>query len=348
MDIKKFGLYFLLFIIVLLAIKFYTIINVFFPSIATGFVLAYLFRPLYNFFLRIVRLRVIAGFMVLFLIFVLVLIPLTIIIIGVQSQVSSIFTPQTADNIIGAIKDLRVFINHHTGLNIPDRFIDSQIPKIATAAQNAIAFAGPKIIITITEFIIFTFVTFFIMYYVMINSKKVVEVFRDYFPLSYRNVDILLSEMGKKTKILLLGQLLIATIQGTLGAVGFFIFGLNGVFLWGIVMVIMSFIPLLGSVVVWLPASLYLISQGNLYSGLGLICWGAFVVGTIDNIIRPKLTSSLGEIHPVTVLLGVFIGLKEWGIIGLVLGPLIIAVLMSLIKMFREEYITGEQVDDEI
>ena len=91
MDIKKFGLYFLLFIIVLLAIKFYTIINVFFPSIATGFVLAYLFRPLYNFFLKIVRLKVIAGFMVLFLIFVLVLIPLTIIIIGVQNQISSIF-----------------------------------------------------------------------------------------------------------------------------------------------------------------------------------------------------------------------------------------------------------------
>jgi len=64
------------------------------------------------------------------------------------------------------------------------------------------------------------------------------------------------------------------------------------------------------------------------------------IIGTSDNIIRPKLTSSLGAIHPVTVLLGVFIGIKEWGIIGLVIGPLFITVLINLIKMFREEYLT--------
>ena len=81
-------------------------------------------------------------------------------------------------------------------------------------------------------------------------------------------------------------------------------------------------------------------AKGEYFNGIGLILWGFLIISSSDNIIRPKLTSSLGKIHPVTVLLGVFIGIKEWGLIGIVIGPIIISVLIILIKMFREEYLT--------
>ena len=347
MENRKFGFYFLLFIIVLLAIKFYTIIYVFFPSIATGFVLAYIFQTLYCLLIKIIRSRTIAGLSIILFIFILFLIPLTIIIFGVEEQVASLFTDETIDKLVIAVKDLRILIADKTGINISESFIEEQFPKISGAAQKVIAVGGPKIIMSIGQFVLFSFVTLFIMYYLMSNSAKVIETVHNYFPLSDKNVDILLDEMGKKTKVLLLSQLLIALIQGTVGAIGFLIFGVNGVFLWGIVMVIMSFIPFLGSFVVWLPASIYLIALGDYFNGIGLILWGVLAVGIIDDIVRPKLTSAIGRIHPVIVLLGIFIGLKEWGLIGLILGPLIIAVLLSLIKMFREEYLIESHVDEE-
>jgi predicted PurR-regulated permease PerM len=100
----------------------------------------------------------------------------------------------------------------------------------------------------------------------------------------------------------------------------------------------MSLIPFLGAMAVWFPAGLIELARHNYFSGVGIMLWGGLFVGIIDNLVRPKLTSSLGNIHPVTVLLGVFIGIKEWGLIGLVLGPLIITILLILIRMFREEY----------
>ena len=194
-------------------------------------------------------------------------------------------------------------------------------------------------IISITGYILYTFVTIFIMYYLLINSKLVIHTFKNYFPLSYENSHILLTEMGKDTKSLILGQLLIGIIQGSLGAMGFFICGIAGAILWGLVMAIMSFIPVLGSGIVWFPASMILLAKGQYYGSIGLFLWGSLIVSTSDNIIRPKLISSLGKLHPITVLLGVFIGIKEWGLIGIVIGPLIISVLLILIKMFREEYL---------
>jgi predicted PurR-regulated permease PerM len=211
--------------------------------------------------------------------------------------------------------------------------------KLITAAQSAITDLGPRMIFSITRFILLVFITFFILYYLLINSGRVITTFKDYFPISYANCNILLDEMGKRTKALILGQLLVAIVQGVLGGAGFFICGIPGAILWGLVMVIVSFIPFFGAGLVWFPASIIQLVGGHYYSGIGILLWGALIVSTIDNIIRPKLTSALGKIHPVTVLLGVFIGLKEWGFIGLVIGPLMISVLLILIRMFREEYI---------
>ena len=113
-------------------------------------------------------------------------------------------------------------------------------------------------------------------------------VFRDYFPLSYRNSDILLHEVSGQTRTLILGQLLIAMIQGAVGTLGFFIFGVGGALFWGMIMMILSFLPLLGSSIIWFPAVLMLLAKGRYIAAIGMFVWGVLVVGTSDNIIRPK------------------------------------------------------------
>jgi len=218
--------------------------------------------------------------------------------------------------------------------------------RISAITRAAITALGPKLLAGVTSFVLAAFLAMFLMYYLLVDSERVIVTFRHYFPLTDRNVNILLAEIASHTRALILGQLLIALIQGVLGAVGFLIFGIPGVILWGFVMTVLSFIPFLGSFLVWFPAGVIMLAHGNYFSGIGIMIWGSCLVGTIDNLIRPKLTSALGSIHPVTVLLGVFIGIKEWGFIGLVLGPIIISLLLILIRMFREEYIVEKKKED--
>ncbi len=344
MEIKKFGFYFLFIIIFLVAVKFYSIIYDFFPSIAAACVFAYLFRPMYAWLKLKTKHEHLAAFVVLGSIIFLVLIPLSIIILTVQKQMLVLFREETISSARVTLQTITGFIQDKIHFDMTQKFVDDYLnalgPKLITGAHNTLTFLGPRMIMSFTRSLLSIFIALFMMYYLLISSDSVVRTFRDYFPISMKNSKILLSQMGRDTKALIYGQLLIATMQGTLGSIGFLIFGVSGALFWGMIMIILSFLPFIGSAFIWLPAAVMLLAKGRFLAGIGLFFWGAFIVGTSDNIVRPKLTQALGELHPVTVLLGVFIGIKEWGAIGIVLGPLMISVLINLIKMFREEYIT--------
>jgi len=339
MEIKKFGLFFLLGIILVLAFKFYTIISGFIPAMASGCVLAYLFNPVYLYLRKITKRETFAASIITFIIIALILVPVTFIITTVQKQMHFVFTETTITSIQDIFKNIDTFLYDKAGIKISEEFTTEIYSRLISIAQETITAFGPKMIVNIAGFILFSFLAIFIMYYLLKNSEKVIHTFGIYFPLRYKNIDILLDEIGKKTKTLIFGQLLIAVIQGSVGALGFFLFGISGVLLWGLIMVIMSFLPVLGPAIIWFPAGIILLIKEEYFNGIGILLWGFIIISTIDNVIRPKLTSSLGQIHPVTVLLGVFIGLKEWGVIGLIIGPIFISILVILIKMFREEYI---------
>lgn len=340
MRIKQLSFYLLVLIVLALTVKLYLVSEVFLPSIATAVVLAYLTGPIYAFLLKYIKRQSLSALAVILFLVLLILVPAFLIIMAIQPQIMILFSPETlvtAQNLINAIQEFAA-TRLHIVLSISDVF-----PRLVPVIQNIITSIAPKLIFSITGFLLSAFLTFFLMYYLLINSAGVVAVLKHYFPLSTRNTDLLLDQMGSSTRSLILGHFLIALIQGTLGGIGFLIFGIPGALLWGSVMTVLSFIPLLGAFLVWFPAGVILVSTGNYFSGFGILAWGFLLVSTIDNILRPKLTSALGKIHPVTVLLGAFIGLNEWGFIGLVLGPLLITVLMLLICMFREEYIEEEQ-----
>ena len=342
MEIKKFGFYFLLFIILALTVKFYFIISEFLPAIATAFVFAYLFNPIYEYFLKITRRKSLSAFIIIFIIFALIFVPFMLLIFGLQKEISLFFNEETYNRIQNALTSLQNILYDQFSINISD-YIANIKSQLAGAVQSAVTVLGPKILFSISGFALSAFLTIFVMYYLLIYSGAVIATFKSYFPLSNANCDELLRDVSLHTRTLILGQLLIAILQGTLIGIGFLIFGISGPLLWGFVTVIMSFIPFLGSMVVWFPAGLIQLSQHHYFSGIGILLWGGLFVGNIDNVVRPKLISSLGNIHPVIVLLGIFIGLKEWGSIGLVLGPLIITVLLILIRMFREEYLEEDR-----
>jgi predicted PurR-regulated permease PerM len=181
-------------------------------------------------------------------------------------------------------------------------------------------------------------IMYFILYYLLVNEKNVIQGIHDYLPFDRPTVRQMFNELENNVKTNVLGQSLIAFIQGALVAVGFLIFGIPDALFWGVISFFMAFIPVLGTPLVWIPAGLIAISQGNTFGGVGLIIYGAVLVMNIDNVLRFFIARQLGDIHPLITILGVIFGVNFFGILGLVIGPLLISYFLVLIEAYKREY----------
>ena len=154
----------------------------------------------------------------------------------------------------------------------------------------------------------------------------------------------MLDKFSEVTSAVLYGNISTALMQGILGGLGFWIIGMSSPILWGFVMMLFALVPYFGTAIVWLPAALNLIFIGYLQNdnsstirGIILVAYGILVISSIDNILKPRLIGAKGKVHPVLVLLGVLGGLSLFGFIGLILGPVMLALLMTFVGIYEEE-----------
>jgi predicted PurR-regulated permease PerM len=135
----------------------------------------------------------------------------------------------------------------------------------------------------------------------------------------------------------LYGILAVGVAQGLLTGAALAILRVPSALLLGLTAAVCSLIPIAGTAVVWVPAAIYLMATGHLLKAMILILWGALVVGTVDNIIRPLVIGSRVELHPLLLLLALLGGLQAFGFIGLFIGPLVISLIAALTIMLKEE-----------
>ena len=178
-------------------------------------------------------------------------------------------------------------------------------------------------------------VMYFILYFLFVNYKGFENSFIHYLPFDEENAAMFGEELKNITYSNIIGQTLIAVVQGGCLAVGFWIFGANDALFWGVICAILSFIPLLGPPLIFVPASIILISQGATWSGLGLLIWGFGLVINIDNVLRFIIAKKVGNIHPIITVVGVIIGLPLFGLMGLVYGPLLLAYFLLAVKVYK-------------
>lgn len=139
------------------------------------------------------------------------------------------------------------------------------------------------------------------------------------------------------------GVLVIAAIQGTLGTIIFSILGLPSPLLWGVVMFFLSMIPMAGAFLVWVPAAIYLALTGAYIKAAILVAWGALVISSIDNFLSPRLVGRRARLHELLIFFSVLGGLEVFGVLGLVLGPVVVAVTLALIEMIRQAHRPPEE-----
>jgi predicted PurR-regulated permease PerM len=184
-------------------------------------------------------------------------------------------------------------------------------------------------------------IAFFGLYYMLRSEGTSWTTIRSYIPFSEHTADALRDRFFNVTQATLLGTMLIAVIQGTLIGTGFWIVGLPNPFFWGTATAFASILPVLGTALVWGPATLVLLVQNRYGAAITMLVIGAGIASNIDNLVRPLIYRRVSHIHPMITLVGAFAGVKYFGLLGVLLGPLAIAYLFELLSFYRQEYGSG-------
>jgi len=224
------------------------------------------------------------------------------------------------------------------GMRIGDLEVGSELAK---ASGTLLSWFSSRLLVFVggaTSFLVNLVIAFFGLYYLLRSGPRWWATVREYTPFSARTSDALLNRFVGVTEATLLGTALIAVLQGTLVGTGFWIVGLANPVFWGVVTAFASVLPVVGSGMVWLPATLVLLAQGRLGATATMLVIGAGIASNVDNVVRPLVYKRVSNIHPMITLVGALAGVRYFGLLGILLGPLAIAYLFELLRAYREEY----------
>jgi predicted PurR-regulated permease PerM len=324
----------------------YLIIKPYLLDIFMALVLFFTAKPLYQALVRLLRgYRALASALTCLILLLIILIPLFSLmsIIATQAlEFSSQVTRGMQDGqlwhwIAAKVDAFKLYLTH-LKLPVPPGDINlAQI--IQTTVTKASAFVYSNAIGLIRGFTVFLFdllLVLFITFFMFLQGDGFIEAIKQLSPLDPVHNEEILRETEMTIKATLWGTVIVAFAQGTLGGVGFLIFGLPQPAFWGTVMIPASVIPVVGSTIIWGPAAVYLLVTGHIVKGVGLIIWGGVVVSIIDNILKPILVKGSSETPSIFILFSILGGLTYFGMIGFILGPLILSFLLSLLRIYQK------------
>jgi predicted PurR-regulated permease PerM len=196
-------------------------------------------------------------------------------------------------------------------------------------------------------FVVEVFFVIFTMYYLFRDGERLRAAVHNLLPLEDSKAHEIIERTGEVIGASVYGVLVIATIQGVLGGLAFWALGIPSPLLWGVVMIFLSMIPMAGSFIVWIPAAIYLAVTGHWGKAIALAAWGTFAIGMVDNVLRPKLVGERTRLHELLIFFSVLGGLQVFGIIGLVLGPVIVAITIALFDVLRHADDTKRGVSED-
>jgi predicted PurR-regulated permease PerM len=282
--------------------------------------------------------------MTLLVIFVIVL-PSSLLIVSLANEVVGVYHGleemiQTGrlETYLEQIREITIFnwiwerLNQYLDVSQMDpvRLLLRNLQQVSTFLFNQTS----KILKGLSTFFIGFFFTLLSLYYLFKDGDRLVGRMKEILPIHTREQDMLIFRFKEMVYATIYGGILIAIVQGVLGGMIFWILGISSPILWGTTMAFLSFIPIGGTALIWFPAAILLIVQGAFLKGIILLGLGVFGISMVDNLLRPFFISSKTNIHPLLLFFAVLGGIQAFGLIGIVAGPLIVALCITLIEIY--------------
>jgi predicted PurR-regulated permease PerM len=334
-DSEKVSKYIFIIILLILSYLAFKLSQPFLTYIFLGMILTIAVYPFYLWFCKRIKNRKLGSMIAIVLILLIIIIPSFIIISALAKQTMGFINSfdQTyfekvngyVVNVLGPRADLRENFNQFM----------TEIKNIAV--KSAVSIAS-----SVADIVLGLFIMFFMMYYGFVEGAGWLSSLKKFIPFTKERKEKLVRRIKDVTQGVLYGQILVALLQGALGGLGFFIIGIKNPVFWGFIMTILAFIPVVGTGLVWVPAGIIELINHNVLGGIFIFVFGFFMVAGIDNFLKPKIISGKAKIHPIIALIGVLGGLKVFGLFGMIIGPVIAALFITMAEFFYEDYVKNK------
>ena len=344
---------FVLVMTLLYIVAFLALVGGFLQSLLLAAIFSGLVYPLYLWFVKKTGGRTsLASILTLLISLLMIIVPLLFLLILVADQaveITEIVKPWITEHL--ADSDLS------SGL-LPDWFpfadklapysneILAKVGEIAGKTGSMIASSLATISEGAAIFFLNLFIMLYAMYFFLLSGRSLTDKILSYLPLTRQDKDKMVEVGLSVSRATIKGTLIIGIIQGTLGGLGFWVAGVGSAVFWAAVMAVLSVLPGIGTMLVWGPAVIYLFITGNTVAGLGLLAWCAGVVGTVDNVLRPILVGRDAQMPDLLILLSTLGGIGLFGASGLVLGPILAALFLTVLTIYTQVFADWLKLDE--
>ena len=337
----------LLILTVLLLYACYLVARPFLTALTWAIAIAVAAFPLHRFVGRRIKVPSLAAGITLLLVIIVILVPA--FFIGQQvarevargvEQIRANLTPENWEK----------FQKQHPRLGrVADR-IEREVNLRSTLQQAAGAVSGTAMsaVKGSVQGVVQLFIVFFFLFFFFKDSSRALAGLRSMLPLTDDEADKLFDIVNDTIHAVMSGMLLVALAQGTLGGLIFWWLGLPAPILWGAVMGMLSFLPMLGTGLVWVPAAGILALQGHWIKAAILMGWGILAIGLVDNLMYPKLVGKKIRLHMIAVFIALLGGVMLFGFAGVILGPLLFAMAYGVLQIWRERTAGGETAEQAV
>ena len=339
--------YFLFLLITLAIFACYKMTYIYLNSIIFAIILAIITNPLYQWIRKKIKNKNFAAFFLCIILTLVIIIPFLFIISSVITQ-GIVFFNSTGEWInagnfekfleIPVISNGFIFFKKH----IPNSLFEnidfySILLNLSSHAGEFFVNQSKYIITNISSVIGKFFLMIFVFFFVVQEQKKLFDYIFHLLPLCSEHENMIIEKIKTVSKSALLGSIVTSLAQGITGGIAFAICGLPG-FFWGAVMSFASLIPMVGTALIWIPASLFLFFTGAWKYAVFMIIWSIFIVGMIDNFVRPVFMKGSSDMNTLVIFLSIIGGINLFGLSGLLYGPLIFALTMVLLYIYDLEF----------
>jgi predicted PurR-regulated permease PerM len=322
----------------------YVVTLPFIPALTWALVLAVITQPLYQWIQRYIKIQWLASVLAIAIVMVTIALPAAAVVRQVVKEAVVVVEKVRADTAEDLWKEA---LERNRRLAPTLKWIEREVDLRAQVERvSDRVLAGLTRFVSGSIFIIMGWlITLFLLFYFLRDREFILRALRGFVPLSAKESTRIFNRVRDTIHALVFGTLAVSIVQGILGGIIFWALGLPAPLLWGAVMAVMAMLPVFGTALVWVPTALYLAIAGEWQKALILTAWGGIVIALIDNLLYPLLVRSKLRLHPVPVFIAILGGIIVFDATGIVLGPVILAVAVALLEIWRRRMADGGAVE---
>jgi predicted PurR-regulated permease PerM len=331
---------FLILLVGVISAAFFAMIRPFLLTILLAAVFTAVGYPLYLQFLDVLGGRsILAAIATLVLLLVLVIAPLLMVLGAAANEalrVSETIGPQL-QQLVSTPAEFEGRLRTIPGYQFVEPYRQQILTKAGDLVGGAGAFLFDALSATTRATVVFLFhffVLLYTMFFFLTSGPEMLKSALTYLPLKDAEKERMLERFVSVTRATLKGTVLIGIAQGALGGLSFWVAGIDGAIFWGVVMTVLSIIPGVGGALVWVPIAIILLAQGEVWRAVGLAAFNSLVVGSVDNLLRPRLVGRDTEMHDLLIFFSTLGGLMLFGASGFIVGPILAALFLTIWEMF--------------